>query len=395
MVQVLNPDLIGQIRHYGAFDINACFNCGNCTAVCQLSSDANNFPRRVIRYGQVGMRDRMLADADLWMCYNCGECTATCPREADPAQFMAAARRYATAKYDMTGLSRLYYGSIVGRLAMLVVLSVVFTLMLLWHRGGFNHEQVALFHPVPGHAVEEVGFVSAHLVHNIGIGIFVIVGLAAVGGIASMIYRFVKATPVKGKRGLSAVVNAAIHAVRESLGQMRYQKCDADKIEDPWYLRPWMVHATVLWGFLAMLIATTLDYLFRPIGLYVPIWNPVRILGSIGGLVCLYGLAIIFYRRLGKKEAPYKASRFDDWFFPVLLAATVLTGLITEVVVYLPPTNFSYVVFLVHVVLAMDLMVLLPLTKFSHAVYRPLALALTHWSAAPVLKPAVAAKAEA
>jgi len=383
MVQVLNPDLIQQIRHYGAFDINACFNCGNCTVVCQLSSDANNFPRRVIRYGQVGMQDRLLADADLWMCYNCGDCTATCPREADPAQYMAAARRYAVAQYDPTGLSKLYYGSLAGRFLLFILFSVVFTLMLLWDRGALDSEQLALFK-----------FIPYDVVHHLGIGIFVVVGAAAVAGIASMIYRFVKSAATQGKRGWGAVAGAVTFAVGESLGQMRYQQCDADKIDQPWHLRPWLVHASILWGFLAMLAATTLDYLFKPVGSYVPIWHPVRLLDTLGGLVCLYGLAIVFYRRFGKQAAPYQASRFDDWFFPLLLAATVLTGLITEIVVYLPPSRFSYVIFLVHIVLAMDLIVLLPITKFAHAVYRPLALALTHWSAAPVIQPAVTAKGQ-
>jgi len=47
-----------------------------------------------------------------------------------------------------------------------------------------------------------------------------------------------------------------------------------------------------------------------------------------------------------------------------------------EILVYSAPSLFTYVTFLVHVVLAMDLIVLMPLTKFAHAVYRPLALFL-------------------
>lgn len=383
MVELVNPELLPTLRKYGAFDISACFNCGNCTSVCQLTGDPNNFPRRLIRYGQLGMQDRLLAAGDLWMCYNCGDCTATCPREADPAGFMGAARRYAIAHYDPTGLARLYYRSTVARIGLFLLLSLLFTFLLLWHRGGMNGRRLSLFDFVPG-----------HVVHDVGVGIFVLIGLAACIGTLSMAYRVLKARDAWAWRGWGALLAAVRHACSESLGLMRYQQCDADKADRPWYVRPWFIHATILWGFLAMLAATTLDYLFKEIGSYVPPWYPTRLLGTIGGGVCLYGLAMILYRRYRQEVDPYKSSRFDDWFFPTLLAVTVMTGLGTLLVVYLPPTRFAYVLFLVHVVLAMDLLVLLPITKFAHAVYRPLALGMDYWAKQPAPQPAVPAKTE-
>ena len=84
---------------------SACFNCGNCTAVCPLTDDDATFPRRLIRYAQVGMKEELLASKELWTCYYCGECSETCPRQAEPGEFMAAARRYAIASYDRTRLA--------------------------------------------------------------------------------------------------------------------------------------------------------------------------------------------------------------------------------------------------------------------------------------------------
>jgi nitrate reductase gamma subunit len=46
-----------------------------------------------------------------------------------------------------------------------------------------------------------------------------------------------------------------------------------------------------------------------------------------------------------------------------------------EITVYLPHgAGWIYMILLVHVVISMELVVLLPFTKFAHAVYRPLAL---------------------
>ena len=54
--------LLPTLQAYGAFDISACFNCGNCTAICPLSTEDSTFPRRLIRYAQVGMRDELLGE---------------------------------------------------------------------------------------------------------------------------------------------------------------------------------------------------------------------------------------------------------------------------------------------------------------------------------------------
>ena len=74
----VDPALLPQIKEYGAFDVDACFNCGNCTAVCPLSAGDAAFPRRIIRYAQVGLKEELLASKELWTCYGCGECSETC-----------------------------------------------------------------------------------------------------------------------------------------------------------------------------------------------------------------------------------------------------------------------------------------------------------------------------
>ena len=369
--------LLENIRKFGsggALDVNACFNCGNCTAVCPLAQESSGFPRRVIRMAQVGLREELLASEEIWSCYACGECTQTCPREADPAQFMAAARAYAISRYDMTGISRLMSGSLAGLVGVFLALSAFFTMLLLSKRGDLNGHPLALFEFIPG-----------EWVHRIGVVLFAVIGLSAAAGLASMVYRVVKQKRAADQAtfSLAGLLPAALFAVYESLAHRRFRPCETDQEVRPVYLRPWFVHASIMGGFLAMLAATTLDYLFKPIGSMVPPWNPVRILGTLGGLVCLYGIGIAAMRRLRGNEVPYNRSSSTDWFFLLLLAATVFTGLLTEIVVYLPrPSMFGYILFLLHIVLAMDLIVLMPLTKFAHVLYRPAALALHHWAAA-------------
>ena len=51
----MNPDLMTHLKKFGLSDATECFNCGNCTAVCALSSESTPFPRKVIRYLQLGL----------------------------------------------------------------------------------------------------------------------------------------------------------------------------------------------------------------------------------------------------------------------------------------------------------------------------------------------------
>ena len=103
----VNPKLLQQYSEYGGVNVDACFNCGNCTAVCSMTTEEESFPRTLIRYAQVGMEDKLLGSKELWLCYNCGECTETCPRQADPARFMMAARCHAITQYDLFGPRKL------------------------------------------------------------------------------------------------------------------------------------------------------------------------------------------------------------------------------------------------------------------------------------------------
>ena len=45
-----------------------------------------------------------------------------------------------------------------------------------------------------------------------------------------------------------------------------------------------------------------------------------------------------------------------------------------EILVYLPPNPIYFHFFVLHVTLAVELLLLLPFSKFAHVVYRPVAL---------------------
>src|SRR5512136_1919097 len=106
-----NPRLIEELEHYGAQDVVKCYHCGNCSAVCPFSAGPFLFPRKSMRYLQMGLEERLRGTLEPWLCYYCGECSEQCPREAEPGETMMSLRRWLTAQYDFTGISRLFYRS--------------------------------------------------------------------------------------------------------------------------------------------------------------------------------------------------------------------------------------------------------------------------------------------
>ncbi|GAF99748.1 unnamed protein product, partial [marine sediment metagenome] len=45
----VKPNVFKTIKKFGAFDVSACFSCGQCTVTCPLSVSGNEFPRKMIR----------------------------------------------------------------------------------------------------------------------------------------------------------------------------------------------------------------------------------------------------------------------------------------------------------------------------------------------------------
>jgi len=379
----LYPDL----QRFGATDISACFSCGTCTASCPLSQTDATFPRRVIRYAQLGMKDALLSSKELWSCYQCGECAETCPTQADPSEFMAATRRYAIASYDRTRIARTMYTRPVVATVFAVLLAAFFALFMYSAHGPQSGESLAIFE-----------FIPEGLIHNIGIVVMILVVLAGLAGVASMGRAIGRREglgwgDVLGSRAaLRLSWRAAWAAIGlESLGQVQFRReCDTDVAAAtpdaapsgvvPWYRRRWLVHAFTLWGFLGLLAATGLDYGLallgiKATGIPVPLWYPVRMLGTVAGLLLVYGVSVLIVDRYRKANRSVTRSTTADWMLLGLLWVTGVTGFALELALYLPNAPaWGYWVFLVHVAVAMELVLLAPFMKLAHAIYRPVAL---------------------
>ncbi len=173
MATRIDPTLLYEIKEYGAVGIEKCFNCGNCTAICPLTSDEYPFPRNMIRRLQIGQRDKLVQHLDPWLCYYCGECSETCPKGAEPGETMMAMRRWLTAQYDWTGLSGKVYKGKGWIIAMLLVAAIVVIGLAALLAGPMVTSQVELNTFAPVHMIH-----IADLILAAALGIFLLSNLA-------------------------------------------------------------------------------------------------------------------------------------------------------------------------------------------------------------------------
>jgi ferredoxin len=367
--------LLADIQRFGAADVRACFSCGVCTATCPLVTNDGTYPRRLIRLAQLGLREQLRSSRELWTCYACGQCSEACPQQAEPGEFMAAARRWAIASYDRTRLARTLTASPLAATVVAFFLAAFFAAFMYTAHGPMGTSTLDLF-----------GFVPAGLVHDLGVAVIAIMFVAGFAGVATMSAALSRAGGVRwrsivsSRAGLRRALAAAWRAVVvEALGQRRYRgECESEA--QPWYRRRWFIHAATMWGFLGLLAATIVDYGLelsgiKPTGTPVPVWYPVRLLGTVAGGLLLYGTTFLILRRARARERSLHHSTTSDWLLLALLWLSGASGIALEAALYLPQAPaWGYWIFLFHVAVAMELMLLAPFTKFAHAVYRPVAL---------------------
>jgi nitrate reductase gamma subunit/ferredoxin len=381
MTVQVNTELLGELKRFGAFDVAACFNCGNCTAVCPLSNGNANFPRRIIRYGQIGDRERLLASKEVWLCYYCGECSDTCPRQAEPGEFMASARRYAIASLDPTGISRFLYTSKLFTGLLLAGLSLLLALILLSQGGEMKFSHPAVFE-----------FIPFQIVHDMGLLVIFVALFFMVFGVVRLVPLLsrasTRASTPPGQRGnpLRRLIAAMGKVAADMATEKRYRTC-TEESSLPWYRSRWFMHGAIMWGFLGLAVATGVDYLLLMLADKVPgqpeaLWNPTRLLGTLAGVLVVFGTTRALLSRTKRPDKYSSHTLLSDWLFLWLLLLGAVTGFMVEIALYLPQgTMWGYVVFLVHVILGMEIVLLFPFTKFAHAVYRPIALLLQELAA--------------
>jgi quinone-modifying oxidoreductase subunit QmoC len=370
----VEPDLdfIRALREQVGDCFLKCMQCGTCSATCAVSPDAAPFPRKEMIWAVWGLKDRLLADPDVWLCYNCGDCSTTCPRGARPGDVLMAVRReivmqHAAPRFLGRWVQRSrYVPLLLGIPAALLGLALLVRepLGAALGLGAGTGEPIVYAH---------TGAFPHWLLNGFFLLCLALTILASVVGVRRF-RRALRGADAAGAavpvRGLGASLAAAL---RRIMTHDDFAACTSSASR-------YLGHMGVFFGFLALSLVTlrVITVGLNPLlgsGFVYPFgfWSPWKLLANAGGLALLAGCLVMIRDRLMETEHRGGKTYFQ-WQLVTVLGAVAVTGFATELLHYLRLEPHRHVVYFVHLTLACALLLTMPHSRLAHLLYRTTAL---------------------
>jgi quinone-modifying oxidoreductase subunit QmoC len=373
----VNPELIVDLTKFGVSSASACFNCGNCTAVCSLSSEDTPFPRKVIRYLQLGLKDKLMQSPEPWLCYYCGDCSETCPRQADPGEVMMGLRRYLTSMYDWTGISRRFYTSKPFEVFSILLVAFLVALGFYFFHGPMPTDRVALNVFAPNTTIEildliMLGVLSFFLLSNALRMFKAVMGDPAQYPQLTLAQKQHPTSRLIRGIPLSDYLQEAREFILQFLTQKKFNACGT-----PSQRLQWINHLLIMSGYsIVFLLVVAGIRWFQRDDIYA-LWHPIRLLGYYATFAILYGTTVAIVGRLQKSKTVYAHSHSSDWAFLILLWLTTFSGILIHAGRLLEMPLTTYYLYVLHLMIAVPMLVIeVPFAKWTHQLYRPLILFL-------------------
>lgn len=381
----VNPDLdfIKFMKSAGGDTLKKCYQCATCSVVCPLSSDNKPFPRKEMIWAQWGLKDKLIADPDVFLCHQCGDCTAYCPRGAKPGDVLGAIRAYAYTHYGFpSGLAKMVSNSknlplIIGFPALIV--------LVMWFISGGMHVPAAEamsqygFGHFFGHwewpwLAKNVAFIDAIMIPAAGLAVY-----SAYRGVSSMWNAMMKQYNVSTEYRPSViqfVQQFLMPSVKEIIAHTRFKECgtNANRVTG---------HLPLVLSFLALLFVTAYSAFVQDVlGIFYPslhgpisMMNPVKLLANVAAIALIFGIGVLWSNRSAAESETGATPTFYDWFLIYEIMAVGVTGLGAEIGRLLGVPALAYFLYYLHLVAVLMLFLYMPYTKFAHMVYRTFAMA--------------------
>jgi len=374
--EVIEPDLafIRKLRKGGGETLKQCYQCATCSVTCELSPVDAPFPRKEMLWAQWGLKERLHADPDVFLCYQCNDCTQRCPRGARPGDVLAAVRATVYERFSFPSFMGKALASPNAMLPLFIVpLIVLGGLLMLQHVGGERGFIGNLGHVFGGDHVIYHHFLAHGLLESLFmIGNAVIFLLAAIG-----FYRFYDNLRRHHDGEVTMTFPRAVVAtIKEVVFHRRFNQCGQNKP------RTW-AHVMVLFGFLGAAATAGLAVMYMLVWMArnegqafdgLTMMNPIKWLGIASGVAMIVGCTLMIRRRQANTD-DVGANGFADQLFLWMILIVAASGMATWLLRLIDVPVIAYPVYFGHLMAVFFLLWYMPYSKFSHMIYRALALA--------------------
>lgn len=363
----LDDRLKNDLKKFGVTEALKCYQCGNCTSTCPLSTNDATFPRKMLRYVQLGMKDKILASPEPWLCYYCGECSVSCPRGADPGETMMGLRRYLTSQYDWTGFSKRFYTSHAFEILSIIGLALIVGILIVLFRGQNINWEVA----------QLSSFVNVYVIEFFAVTFGIVLATLLISNTIRMAR--LQLGSLWGKIPASMYMAEFKELIVNFFTQKSFSKCD-DKMQ--WYIHLLLVSGYVTIFILAAVLLSGLGGLLPAFQTdeIRPLYHPYNILGIYSTVALLTAVTYHIVGRIRKKKPVYRNSHSSDWAFLILLGLTTITGILILIFRTAGGTGMpaaTYAMYTLHLMLVASMLGLeVPFAKWAHLAYRPVTIFL-------------------
>lgn len=357
----INPSFIDDINRFGAEDVQLCYHCGDCSAVCAHSDDIFNFPRKSMRRLQMGLERKIETTIEPWLCYYCGACSDQCPREADPGETMMSLRRWLISRYDFTGMARQFFKSKLTEILIIIGVALLTGLFLFYW--GYSHGDLQVYDG-------DGAFLPSSFIHKFDLLIgFVMLIFLLINALRMWYFTMIKGVTFSIPWWL--YIKNIFALPWHFFTQKRYSECETT--DNAKIYMPWIVHLGLMLGYVIMLVIVMVFIEQFQSGPEIN-WK-MHIFGYLATIGLVTGTIYFISNRFNKtKYVQYKKSHSTDWVFVSLLFFIVLTGIAQHVFHRTGLLELANIFYLIHLMCVVPWLLRMPFTKWAHLAYRPLAM---------------------
>ena len=383
--QLIKPDLgyVKEVIAAGGESLKKCYQCATCTVVCDVTADAQPFPRKEMVWAQWGLKERLINDADVWLCHQCADCTAKCPRDAKPGEVLGAIRRTAYRAHAVPAFMGTLFANTAYLPVVFLIPIVVLAAMVLINQAPAVHLGM-LGELFGGEGFIPAGGIRFSKMLPIMSGVdatFLTLAVLAVLSAFTSLSRFWKSLEAQvpasvPRKGFGP---SAVEFVQELISHASFRKCQVNAGRTT-------AHLLVFWGFVGAFVTTNIVLVYEwvftkflkmehfetPLSVHTPQGLIVKLIGNAAGVAIVLGVCLMIVNRLkNEKDSPANAY---DWAFLFSILLVGATGVGAELLRKTGEASLAYPMYFVHLVFVFYVIAYLPYSKLAHLLYRPIAI---------------------